>query len=650
MDSMQWLNNARIMQGWQTESLLGQGRHSTVWAIRRGEEKAALKVIRVTPEEGEVASCGRRGLTEQGLAELYRAKLEKCCEEVRIMQLLQGESGFVSYQDHEVIHAADGFGGMILVRMERLTSLRSYVKEHGVSQAFVTQMAGSIAGALDICHRGTKCAAFVHGDVKIDNIYYSREKVFKLGDFGLSAPPDGSMSLSGTQGYTAPEAIQTGKQPTGDMYALGMTMYILLNRMETPVREGTKDLPRPEDCSSDALWQTILRMTSCAPEQRYQDMQQVLAALSAIDVSDPQMQAVRPQGIGAAADAACTLTDTMARHVLQAQVPARAPGADVPRQKPVEKGADASAVSRELETSFHEEQQQARRKRSRKLWIAACAAALLLLAGAGLLALMTGGRLAAKEVSMTAALDPQGRLVIDVADNAQEHLLWIRCGEGTVQETVRQLAGDQQEISFAQLASPHARLLLQIGKECHLTISHLPPDAVCEVSLVNADSGQPVLSGTVTVPAATEAEASGRVHTLWYCLQTDMEAWPDRTENPYIALRREELLLRVRDDLALPSVRALAEERAWLMNVTFVGNVDASASYTLLQRCNGGIVAFCPLDASQVWQLDDNRLTLCLPEAVVRSGAGRAGEAFTLQLLLDGKEAYAYTGQYEGGD
>lgn len=648
MDSMQWLKNARIMQGWQVESLLGRGRHSTVWAIRRGEETAALKAIRVAPEEGEVASCGRRGLTEQGLAELYRAKLEKCREEVRIMQLLQGESGFVSYQDHEVIQAEDGFGGMILVRMERLTSLRSYVKEHGVSQALVTQMAVSIAGALDICHRGTKCAAFVHGDVKIDNIYYSREKVFKLGDFGLSAPPDGGMSLSGTQGYTAPEAIRTGKQPTGDIYALGMTMYILLNRMETPVREGTQELPRPADCLSDALWQTILRMTSCEPEQRYRDMQQVLAALSAIDASDLQMQTVRLPG-SCAAEAACTLTDTMARHVLQAEMPVRTPGADALRRKPVEKGADSSAVSQELETSFHEEQ-QARRKRSRKLWMAICAAALLLLAGAGIWVLTSGGRMTAKEVSMTAAVDPQGRLVVDVADNAQEYLLWIRCGGGTVQETVRQTAGDQQEISFAQLASPHARLLLQIGEECHLKISHLPPDTVCEISLVDADSAQPVLSRTASIPAAPEAETSGRIHTLWYCLQTDLETWQDGAENPYIALRREDRLLRARDDQALPSAGTLAEERAWLMNVTFVGSVDASASCTLLQRCDGEMVAYCPLDASQVWQLDDNRLTLCLPDAVVRSGAGRAGEAFTLQLLLDGKEAYAYTGQYEGGD
>lgn len=649
MDSMQWLKNARIMQGWQVESLLGRGRHSTVWAIRRGEEKAALKVIQVVPEEGEVASCSRRGLTEQGLAELYRAKLERCREEVRIMQRLQGESGFVSYQDHEVIQADDGFGGMLLVRMERLTSLRSYVQEHGISQALVTQMAVSIAGALDICHRGTKCAAFVHGDVKIDNIYYSREKVFKLGDFGLSAPPDGGMSLSGTQGYTAPEALRTGKQPTGDIYALGMTMYILLNRMETPVREGAQELPRPADCVSDALWQTILRMTSCAPEQRYQDMQQVLAALSAIDVSDPQMQTVRLQG-SSAAEAACTLTDTMARHVLQAEAPARASGADTLRRKPAEKRTASSDVSQELESSFHEEQQQARRKRSRKLWMAVCAAALLLLGGAGIGVLTMSGRMAAKEVSMTAALDPQGRLVVDVADNAQAYLLWICCDGGAVQETARQPVGDQQEISFAQLAPPHARLLLQIGKECHLKLSQLPPDTVCEISLVEADGGQTVLSRTATIPAAPEAEMSGRIHTLWYCQQTDLETRQGGAENPYIALRREDRLLRARDDQALPTAGTLAEERAWLMNVTFVGSVDASASCTLLLRCDGELVAYCPLDALQVWQLDDNRLTLCLPEAVMQSGAGRAGETFTLQLLLDGKEAYAYTGQYEDGD
>ena len=150
-----------------------------------------------------------------------------------------------------------------------------------------------------------------------------------------------------------------------------------------------------------------------------------------------------------------------------------------------------------------------------------------------------------------------------------------------------------------------------------------------------------------TPPAASEAEISGRVHTLWYCLKTDIEVWLDKEENPYIALRRAEILLRAKSDLVLPAATRSTEDQVWFMNVTFDGNVDAAAQYTLLLRCGDEVVVSCPLTASQVYRLDDNRLTLFLPDALVQSGIGRSGETFTLQLLLDGKEAYTYSGEYE---
>jgi len=90
-----------------------------------------------------------------------------------------------------------------------------------------------------------------HGDVKPDNIMLV-EGVWKLGDFGLTRPMEGSYVLSapGTLSYTAPEearaqhadpAAQIKRRPAGDVWALGVTLHFAVTGGRFPMPGITPD-------------------------------------------------------------------------------------------------------------------------------------------------------------------------------------------------------------------------------------------------------------------------------------------------------------------------------------------------------------------------------------------------------------------------
>ena len=96
----------------------------------------------------------------------------------------------------------------------------------------------------------------------------SKTGQYKLGDFGIALKTAEGMAstVAYTDGYGAPEIIRRSDDKydvTADIYSLGMTLYVLLNRLKFPGSKGyrvnaklqyEKDfvLPRPET-GSDAF-------------------------------------------------------------------------------------------------------------------------------------------------------------------------------------------------------------------------------------------------------------------------------------------------------------------------------------------------------------------------------------------------------------
>lgn len=273
----EWIAASRILQSWHIEGTLGRGKRSVVFGIARGEgkdrETSALKVIRAVPDADEIRRLKDIGLTDEAIAEKYRKRLEKCRDEVYIMQQLQGEAYLLNYLDFEEICPEGLPGGLLLIREEKLTPLKERLSRSGVDGHTVAEIALCVAKALEVCHRH-RPDAIIHGDVKPDNIFWLRDDIYKLGDFGISSfesEPENS-SFEGTPFYDAPEKSAGLKTPGTDIYALGKTLEVLLKN----------DLPGGFDGGYGALREIVRDMTEPDPSGRLSDISEVIRRLQGI--------------------------------------------------------------------------------------------------------------------------------------------------------------------------------------------------------------------------------------------------------------------------------------------------------------------------------------------------------------------------------
>ncbi|MBA3251679.1 MAG: protein kinase [Geodermatophilaceae bacterium] len=149
-------------------------------------------------------------------------------------------------------------GGVLIVMPWASLNLREYVLAirrgdelpDGGRWARTTSMCEALAGIADgLAHLHELQTS--HGDVKPDNIMLV-DGVWKLGDFGLTRPMEGSYVLSapGTLSYTAPEearaqhadpAAEIKRRPAGDVWALGVTLHFAVTGGRFPMPGITPD-------------------------------------------------------------------------------------------------------------------------------------------------------------------------------------------------------------------------------------------------------------------------------------------------------------------------------------------------------------------------------------------------------------------------
>ncbi|MGN0412108.1 MAG: serine/threonine protein kinase [Lachnospiraceae bacterium] len=228
--------------GWECVRQLGAGSYGKVFEIRKEEAgvtyTAALKVISIPGSQNEIDTGYDEGWysDEQSATAYFQNQVAEMTKEFALMSSLKGYTNIVSYEDHMIMERKDTMGWDILIRMELLTPLPAYVREHPLTEDKVIQMGCDICSALEVCQKQPQ--PILHRDIKQANIMVNHTGDFKLGDFGIARTMEGTNSAHSTKGtydYMAPEVyFGRGYGIQADIYSLGMVLYRQLNNNRNP--------------------------------------------------------------------------------------------------------------------------------------------------------------------------------------------------------------------------------------------------------------------------------------------------------------------------------------------------------------------------------------------------------------------------------
>ncbi len=286
---------------WYIDSLIGKGNYGSVYKIKREdwsyEQISAVKVIYVTPNENDIKNLSLEKFDEKSIKNYYEDVVQNIIKEIQILYKLKECINVVSYEDHMVIEGENNLEWIILIRMEYITPLSEYFSHNIFTIENIIQLGIDINSALEACKKQN----IMHRDIKEENIFISRDKIFKLGDFGISRELLRSSSITyskGTPFYMAPESFRGNKYDERvDIYSLGIVMYKLLNHGRMPFlpsypknftekdrkiafedRMSGKSLSPPA-CGDENLKNIVLKACMYNPKYRYQSAVEMKSAL-----------------------------------------------------------------------------------------------------------------------------------------------------------------------------------------------------------------------------------------------------------------------------------------------------------------------------------------------------------------------------------
>ena len=298
------LTKIKIWPGWTATRLIGEGSFGKVYEIVRNnfgiEEHSALKIITIPSSQAELQSLKNDGMDDASATEYYRGLVDEFVQEIALMSKLKGSSNIVNYEDYAVIEHNISIGWDILIRMELLTDLPSYIRDNSLSTNDVIRLGIDICNALEAC----QTQKIIHRDIKPDNIFLSALGEYKLGDFGVARTIEktvSGLSKKGTYTYMAPEVYKGENYGSSvDIYSLGIVMYKLLNFNREPflpphpqpikysdknnalVKRISGEMIPPPANADEKLSKIILKACAHKSSDRYQSASEMKKDLTAL--------------------------------------------------------------------------------------------------------------------------------------------------------------------------------------------------------------------------------------------------------------------------------------------------------------------------------------------------------------------------------
>jgi len=294
------VNDARrktLWGNWELGDMIGRGSYGNVYKAYKNvfgtTYVSAVKHLTFpTSEQIRTYRMSTSG-SEQDVAELAEDLLRTFQREIDILYSMKGNSNIVSHEDHEIEKRPDNTGYDIYIRMEYLTSFRQWQLENDLLLEDIVALGIDICAALELSH----ARGILHRDIKEENIFITRDKRFKLGDFGVATMVGEGQQAStrvGTPMLMAPE-VYAGKAygEASDIYLIGFVMYRLLNEGRLPFlppipikvrmsdvekaqgrRHAGEALPPPR-YAQDRLGAIVLKACAFDPLSRYETVSQM---------------------------------------------------------------------------------------------------------------------------------------------------------------------------------------------------------------------------------------------------------------------------------------------------------------------------------------------------------------------------------------
>ena len=251
-----------------------------------------------------------------GMATVYRARERSLDRDVALKVLpfaLSHDEQFVERFQREArtaaklehpniipIYRVGKSGDVIFFAMKLLKgkSLGDELSERGsLPPEEIRELLKQCAGALGYAsHHG-----IVHRDIKPDNIMYTERGAVVLTDFGIAKAATGTRLTGtgmaiGTPYYMSPEQARAQKvDGRSDLYSLGVVGYQCLvgsvpfdgeDSFSIGYKHIMEGVPEPDLKTADqrALFEVIRRMMAKDPAERYQDAEELVAALEGREV------------------------------------------------------------------------------------------------------------------------------------------------------------------------------------------------------------------------------------------------------------------------------------------------------------------------------------------------------------------------------
>jgi serine/threonine protein kinase/Flp pilus assembly protein TadD len=188
-------------------------------------------------------------------------------------------------------HNHPAYGDILFLTMELLqgTTLAEHLRQHGAmtcDQAL--PLIGQMIAALSTAHE----LGIVHRDFKPGNVMLIEEAgqpVVKVTDFGLarSQRPQDNSTLShaevvGTPSYMAPEQFHGEYGPETDVYALGLTILVMLTaKLPSSHTAPFKDVQADKAEQIGSRWQRVItKCVATEPAERFHEVGDVWRTLS----------------------------------------------------------------------------------------------------------------------------------------------------------------------------------------------------------------------------------------------------------------------------------------------------------------------------------------------------------------------------------